>query len=277
MKNISKNLKLILLSLSLFVSNATASPLCYEPGWFGSLGFTGYSFHYKEKKEDNSFLMQDTGGLYGFFYSLGYKPQCMDLRFAVDGYFSWGDDIHYKSVGSGESKNNNKFKAAEVRLLGFCPWQLAPDLTLEGYTGYGGRVLANDCYDMVTTTGHSGYWRDSRYSYIPLGARMIKLLNLNCDMYLIGHLEYDWFLSGKQYSDIRGGVTNHQHSGYGARAGVDLQIPTGYANLDVLLGVFIRHWNIKDSTVNVSRNGSSGWYEPRNTTNEIGVNIGLVF
>lgn len=257
------------------MSSATANTRYAEPGWTGDFGLTGYYYHYQERSHlDNSFLMRDKGPMYGFYYSFGYHPECMDLRVAMEGFFAWSNSIKYKSNGTGTSKNE-KYSTAEWRLLGSYPWQLANCWTVEGYTGYGLRYVFNNGYGTQSSTGHFGYDRESEYNYIPLGVRLIK--DLQSDMYLIGHLEYDWFLSGTQISHIAGSVENHQDSGFGARAGADLYIPSNCAYFDYLIGTYIRFWNIKDSTINTSSLGYFTGLEPRNKTYEIGIRFGLVF
>lgn len=250
-----------------------ASPLCVEPGWYGDFGFTGYRAHYQEKDQDSSFLMKLTGPFYGYFYRLGYQFACTDFRIDIEGYHSWGK-MRYASVRTGESYGH-KDEASEIRLLGYYPWYYLNDVTIEGYSGIGGRYLEDNSYDSITTTGHQGYWRTSRYTYIPVGLRFIK--SLNCERFLIAHLEYDFFTSGKQNSYIVGYGVNDQKSGRGLRAGLDFQMPTGYKDLDLILGGFIRYWSIKDSDKNLTTNGRWVYWEPRNKTYEIGVKIGVVF
>lgn len=277
MKKIILSILLALATSFALVTSAgvSAQPRFAQPGWFGDLGLEGYHYNYRERSyRDNSFLMKDTGPMYGLYYGLGYQPECIALRIALEGEIAWGDKIHYQSKSSGES-SNEKYVRSELRLLGFYPWALSEQLTLEGYMGLGGRYVENDGWNTITTTGHVGYLRESTYSYAPIGIRIIK--DLDCCMYLIGYVEYDWFLSGHQYSGLQGGVNNTQDSGYGARLGLDLHIPSSFQAFDYNVGMFVRHWNIKDSSINTSNNGRFTGLEPRNRTYEIGVKVGLVF
>lgn len=266
---------LLLLVVMVVTSPVNANMRYSDPGWSGDLGLTGYYYHYQEKNtDDNSFFMRDKGPLYGFYYSFGYQFECTLLRLAADGFYAGGSSIRYKSAGTDQAKNL-EYTALELRLLASYPWTLQNGWTLEGYTGLGARVVHDHGYNTFSSTGHLGYDRVSSYSYAPIGLRFIK--PFGCDMHFIGHVEYDWFLAGVQRSYIDGVLENDQDHGFGLRAGVDLYIPSRFAYFDYLVGTFIRYWHIGDSTVNTSSLGHMTGLEPKNTTYEIGIRIGLVF
>lgn len=251
------------------------NPRFPQPGnWFVDLGFTGYYYRYEERSHsDNSFFMRFTGPMYGYYYAIGYQPKCTNFRFALEGYQTWGSNLHYKSAGTGNAYDHD-FNTAESRLLAFYPWDLNPDWAVEMYSGIGGRFVENDGYNSVSTTGAVGYVRHSHYTYLPIGLRFIR--QINC-AYVITHLEYDVFIEGKQDSYLYGGISNRQDSGVGLRAGLDLQLPSCFKGCDFLVGTFVRYWSIKDSTINADSIGRSYWLEPRNRTFEVGARIGVVF
>lgn len=245
-----------------------------EPGWFGDLGLEGDYYAYQEKINGRQFFMNDKGAMYGLYYAFGYQPKCTDFRFAIDGRIVAGSRIHYKSASSGTLKNSH-YTITENRLLGFYPWQLDNTWIIEGYTGIGNRHANNDDRGLYTSTNAYTYLRHSQYTYIPIGMRVIK--ELANDLSVATHLEYDWFLSGTQKSYFQGMLNNRQRHGYGVRAGVDVYIPSCYTAFNYMIGAFVRHWNIKDSTVNISTNGRFVGYEPKNRTTELGIRFGLVF
>lgn len=257
---------------SLAISSAVFANQAHRtPGWFADFGLEGYRYNYEETVKDQ-FLMSDKGPMYGIYYGFGYQPECMDLRFAVEGRNAWSRSIHYTSARTGSYDNAN-YKVLELRLLAFYPWHLDGGWTLEGYSGIAGRSLINDDYGTRTNTGAIGYYRSSNYVYLPVGLRVIKEID---DMQLVTHLEYDWFMRGRQYSGVDGGVTNNQNEGYGFRMGLDLYIPACNQSFDYMVGAFLRYWDIEDSE-EVQGIFRRGWYEPKNTTTEVGIRVGLVF
>ena len=78
-------------------------------------------------------------------------------------------------------------------------------LSLEGsslrttpYIGGGFRYLLNASGLQQSSTGHSGYDRESRYIYIPMGIN-IETKPVN-ESYLSFRAEYDYFVYGQQTS-----------------------------------------------------------------------------
>ncbi len=270
----SKLKSFAILALSLVTGSAIADLRYYEPGFNGDLGLTGYHYHYRELDRKNRFLMQDSGPLYGIYYSLGYTPECQVFRFSLEGSYSFGDNIRYRSRDTG-SNNSEKYAISEMRLLSYFMLPMSNGNMLEPYVGIAGRYVRNDGNNSLSSTGHYGYLRESHYSYVPFGVKLVT--PLASDMQLISHVEYDWFLGGRQRSHINGVVHNLQKRGMGARAGFDLYIPSQFECFDYLVGTFVRYWNIKDSTVNRSTGGRFVGYEPRNKTWEFGFRAGLVF
>lgn len=267
--------KVIVTVLLLILSVSASANMRYnDPGWSSDLGLTGYYYRYNERSsKDNKFFMCDKGPMYGFYYNFGYQCDCL-VRIAMEGYYTWTNNIHYKSRGTGRQKNV-KYTSAELRFLGSYPWALNCGWTVEGYTGLAARSVFNPGYNTFTTTGAMGYDRHSSYDYIPIGTRFIK--PFACDTHFIAHVEYDWFLSGTQTSYFDGVLKNAQHKGFGLRTGVDFYIPSRFEYFDYLVGTFVRYWKIGNSTVNTSSRGHFRGLEPKNTTVEVGIRLGLVF
>lgn len=255
---------------------AIAMPLESEPGLHPSFGLEGYHYNYRETF-NGQYFMDDQGFKYGVYYGLSYQPSNTAFRFAFEGRNAWSSKIRYRSSGTGHHNNSN-YQVFETRLLGLYPITCCNQWTLEGYTGLGGRFVANDDEGLLTSTGHSLYLRHSTYAYIPIGARAIK--EFDNGIQLVGHVEYDWFLRGMQKSkfDDTFIINNQQHRGYGARAGVDLQIPSSTC-VNYTIGAFVRHWNIAKSKAHTFEtvNYRIDFFEPKNNTYEVGVRVGMVF
>jgi hypothetical protein len=271
-----KSLSLTLLAISTLSSlPLSARPSMENPGFFGDIGLEAFYYRYREVLQNDEFFMQDSGPMYGFYYSFGYQPACMAFRFSLDGHFNGSNSIRYESNGTGEM-DNCSYTVNELRLLGTYSWDLQNQWKVEPYTGLAARYLVNDDFDKVSNSGHIGWLRTSTYTYIPVGLRFVNDIE---DMQAILHLEYDWFIKGRQVSrSFNSYYNNEQHHGFGARMGVDLLIPSSLGCFDYNVGAFIRYWNIEASTVNVNLlNGTRVGWEPKNTTYEIGLRLGLSF
>lgn len=106
-------------------------------------------------------------------------------------------EVDYSSPGSGDLNNIPDFMAEFRFLLGAdVPASEASFLT--PYTGIGYRYLNDDSSGMTSTTGASGYERESNYFYSPAG---IEAFYLPGEWLVSGDdLEYDIFWRGKQIS-----------------------------------------------------------------------------
>ena len=133
------------------------------------------------------------------------------------------------------------------------------------FIGLGGRYLYNASGYMLSSTGHAGYDRISRYLYVPIGIRSTNVVGKEIRVFTI---EYDYFLQGIQESKLSqvsssyNDITNSQENGYG------IKITAGFFNQDLNLDgyeFYLDLWEIDDSKP------SAGFYEPKNTTTEFGV------
>ena len=154
--------------------------------------------------------------------------------------------------------------------------------TVTPFTGIGARYLNDDTGGRVTSVGHYGYERESRYFYTPIGLETSFILN---PRWTFGaSIEYDYLLKGYQtshlsdvdlgYSDIK----NRQTDGYGYRGALRLERKT--EQLDIILESFARKWKISDSEIEpVFYNGVLvGYgYEPKNESTEYGLKAGIKF
>ena len=144
-------------------------------------------------------------------------------------------------------------------------------MAVDAFIGFGFRRLFNALAGTVTSTGASGYDRESRYYYMPLA--LDARLDLHNSWLINPVLEYDLLLRGQQISYLSDvglrDVTNNQNSGYGLRISMRIVKSTKYLNLFV--EPFMRYWHIGQSSIN------GGGFEPENNTREIGSKLGIEF
>jgi len=167
-------------------------------------------------------------------------------------------------------------------------WALSP------YTGVGARHLSNG------TSGIKGY-RTDNYLYLPFGAAVRT--EIASRHVLSVNVEYDRLVRGWQKtrdSAFGGGEVDatptapaftidgftdtafDQHGGWALRASAKYQLTPHWS-----LEPYYIHWSVEDSPANaetvtftvnnVAAHEHLGFYEPHNTTNEVGVRLGLRF
>ena len=132
------------------------------------------------------------------------------------------------------------------------------------YIGLGARYLYNASGYRLSSTGHAGYDRISRYLYAPVG---IRIANENINTAIIFNLEFDYFIQGIQESKLsqvgpsHSDITNSQDSGYG------IKLTAGFFDVQKDKGgfeLYVDLWDIDDSKP------AFGFYEPKNVTTEFG-------
>ena len=191
-----------------------------------------------------------------------------DLRYAFG-------TVDYNSNGTGSASGEPDWYI-EVRSLVGKDWWVKGTV-LSPYTGLGYRFLFNDGRG-VTSTGASGYRRESNYVYLPLG--ISDRIRLTEQSSLESKLEYDYLLSGRQISRLAdtelgfSNVTNNQHRGYG------LKLSVMYQRNNWAIGNYLHYWNIGQSeSAILYRNGTlygTAW-EPKNNTVEFGFKVSQKF
>lgn len=246
----------------------------------------GPSFYYFKYEEPG--LMQNTGMMAGIKGSYTYKTF---MQFKAEADMAYGIvDYESNNTGKADNEDNSLF---EPRILAGYDFfnngseEKKSSFSFVPYIGLGYRYLNNDSSGKTTTTGHSGYERESNYIYSPMGIEFTKLFGLEesdskWSIGLIG--EYDCFIWGRQISHLSdvnsnfGDIKNTQKKGYGFRA--SLKIKKQSEKIDFVIEPFFRYWNIKKSEEkNIYYSGSIwgyGW-EPKNNTQEIGFNISVLF
>lgn len=198
-----------------------------------------------------------------------------ELRYA-------GGRVDYTSNGTGSSSGEPDWYIEGRALIGN-DWPLNA-ATVSPYIGLGYRFLLNDGRG-ITSTGATGYRRESTYLYLPVG--IILRTGLDSGDEMAGSFEYDHLLSGNQFtklSDVGAGygdLDNKQNKGYGVK------LRLSYATAHWSFGPYLHYWNIADSDwkplyqfgVPVFDNNGNpdGGIEPSNRTTEIGLEFNQPF
>ena len=130
------------------------------------------------------------------------------------------------------------------------------------FSGIGGRYLLNASGHKLSSTGHAGYDRESRYVYIPFG------INFETESWELRG-EYLYFLYGQQTSYLSDAgnypdITNDQEEGSGLKLTAKYYVEDGFG-----YEFYMDYWDIADSKLDTTGN----FMEPRNTTSETGIRL----
>ena len=184
----------------------------------------------------------------------------------ADGRFAMGSADY---EGSGTSKDHADY-ISEIRAVAGYDFMFG-GFALSPYAGLGYRYLYNDLRGF-SSTGASGYRRNSHYLYMPVGVN--PRFRVGDTDQIAMTFEYDQLLTGRQFSqlsDVSGypDLDNDQNAGFGLRGEVMYQWPRWS------FGPFFNYWNINQSET-VCATGGVGTIcgvEPHNQTYEFGVQL----
>jgi hypothetical protein len=254
----------VLATFTIFAAQAEGLTLKTRQGF--QLGAEVSSYGYEEVVNDAPFVnargnkLGLTSNYTGTFDNDSFVT--LDFRYA-------SGLVEYEGSGTASGADH----VTDLRLMGGIDFA-RQGYTLSPFAGLGHRSLHNDIAGL-TTTGSSGYRRDSTYVYVPLGvAHRVPAF----DGRIVSTLEYDYLLQGTQVSHLGdaggpGDITNLQPNGFGLRLGV------AYETLHWTTSAFYQQWNIarsEDATA-----VGNGWiavgYEPQNTTREFGLAVKYMF
>ena len=221
--------------------------------------------HYKYEEEVNgAFFMSDESD--PLFLSVGIRDwkkgliEPTELMYTAE--LTYGQ-TEYNSASTG-TLIKDYYKARFETLLSYNYEGVSP------FLGLGYRWLYDDSGGLVSSTGHTGYDRQSQYLYLPLGI----ITQLTDELTFKG--QYNLFLSGKQTSYLStfsascGDVENNQNDGYGFDSALNYSLDE-----DISIYGFYRYWDIADSDPNtvVCAGSILTAKEPKNTTAETGIGI----
>jgi hypothetical protein len=227
------------------------------------------ALQYSNYKYEEPDLMTNKGSKFGVEINSSKKNYDYfltgSLRYAVG-------DVKY--TGSGTSSGNEDH-LWDLRLVG------GKDIDIKNYVfapyiGLGRRNLFNDLRG-TSSTGAVGYRRNSEYIYNLIGVS--HRVKLDGESRITTTIEYNNLFSGRQksylsdvsaaYAAVFGDPVNKQTKGHGGK------VSLSYERSNWSTGIFYSRWNIGDSQVNTFTSGGTTYsvYEPKNNTNEIGVQV----
>ena len=222
------------------------------------LGIQGSSYKYEEPNFAK--LEGDRIGLVGAFTYVG--PDLWYSRF--EGRYSYGK-LDYTGSGTMPDVPDQLLEVRAAAGKDFRHW----GVVWSPYVGVGVRFLHSDSRG-TTSTGQSGYRRESRYFYFPLGFTV--RVPMGGDWVFAPQLEYEAFANGNQrtyLSDVNPGlpdINNDQNHGYGNRGRL------AFEHKSWSFAAWFEYWNIRDSEVQPIGGGYVA-LEPANSTKEYGVEL----
>ncbi len=221
--------------------------------------YFGTKIYEERHPVDNSFFMSQDGYMIGFLYnSENYETGFYTgskTRLAAG-------EVDYQSNGTGTMSGIPDYQFETTGYIGSSLYEKG-NIRSTIFSGLGFRYLLNASGLQQSSTGHSGYDRESRYIYLPFG---INYENNSWEL----RGEYLYFLYGQQTSYLSQvspnfpDITNDQEDGSGMKL-------TAKKYLDEGLGFefYMDYWDIADSKLDTTGN----FMEPRNTTSETGFRI----
>ena len=219
--------------------------------------YFGTKIYEERHPVDNSFFMSQEGWMIG----LNTNSEKYDNETYV-GFRNRlaAGQVDYTSAGTGTLSAIPDYQFETTAYLGI-PFEGSNSRTTL-FSGLGFRYLLNASGLKQSSTGHSGYDRESRYIYMPIG------INFETGQWELRG-EYLYFLYGQQTSKISQvgnytDVTNDQEEGSGIKMTAKY-----YVEKDFGYEFYMDYWDIADSKLDVTGN----FMEPRNTTSETGIRI----
>jgi len=220
--------------------------------------YFGSKIYEERHPVDNSFFMSQDGWMIGLNSNEETYEDSSYLGFK--NRLAYGQ-VDYRSAGTGTMAGVPDYQFETTGYLGV-PYEGSNSRTTI-FSGLGFRYLLNASGLKQSTTGHSGYDRESRYVYVPIG------LNYEKGQWEFRG-EYLYFLYGQQTSKISqvsasfSDVTNDQEEGSGLKLTAKY-----YSDQNFGYEFYMDYWDIADSKLDVTGN----FMEPRNTTSESGIRI----
>lgn len=236
-----------------------ASPYTYE------LGVTTHREIYSEYLGDGSKLMQEEAWMTGVKGSVTRDFKDIGGKLVLTGELALGRANY---TGSYMGGNYGDVQVSNInRNLVTVTGMYKHSAPLWNGLGVGAGLGYRRLVDNLQEAGSGGYKRTNDRLYLILGVEQAIQFKT---WTVTPALQYKHILVSKQTSDVMGGITVSQHRGYGAEASVAFARKGDKYN--TIITPYYRMWDIKDSSVD-----STGAYEPRNKTKEVGVSLTVQF
>ncbi|MBU3943001.1 hypothetical protein KKA24_03395 [Patescibacteria group bacterium] len=242
------------------------------------IAFEVYEFDYEEEPD----LMGENGTIFGIAGEYTFRDwiknsSCLDMMFRAEARCAFGK-VDYDGAyqdGTPFSYSGIDDTTFEIRgLAGLDRFILDDKVLATAYIGLGFRQLDDNAGVM-----DGGYDRQSQYLYFPIGCEFVLQSQNNwlCTL----NAEYNHLINGRQTSELSaldisglGDVKNKQKHGNGFRGSARFDYKVD-GKKKFFIEPYVRLWRVGDSEVETS--GIYAIMEPKNTTREIGVNVGIPF
>ena len=220
--------------------------------------YFGTKIYEERHPVDNSFFMSQDGWMIGI--NTNSETYSDETYFGFKNRLGVGE-VNYTSAGTGTMTGIPDYQFETTGYFGI-PMERSNSRTTI-FSGLGFRYLLNASGLKLSSTGHSGYDRESRYVYLPIG------VNHESGPWEFRG-EYLYLLYGEQISKISqvsnnySDITNDQEDGSGIKLTAKY-----YSDKNFGYELYMDYWDIADSKLDVSGN----FMEPRNTTSETGLRV----
>jgi len=216
--------------------------------------YFGTKIYEERHPVDNSFFMSQFGYMLGLVYNAGdYESGFYigsNTRVAAG-------EVDYQSNGTGTMSGIPDYQFETTGYIGSSLYEKGDNRSTI-FSGLGFRYLLNASGLRQSSTGHSGYDRESRYIYMPFG------INYETKSWELRG-EYLYFLYGQQTSYLSQvssnypDITNDQEDGSGIKLTAKNYLNEGFG-----YEFYMDYWDIADSKLDTTGN----FIEPRNTTSK---------
>lgn len=229
-----------------------------------TIGVGGHSETYKERVGGAPF-MKETAKMYGVVG--GVWIPIKDSLYSVDlsGEYNKGKS-KYTGAYQGGEYGSVKAKKQDRKM-----YRVSATLKRDLPSFYNARVGAGLDYrylkDNLDQAGPGGYVRENKTTWAHVTIE--KSFDLGSQWSMTPDTKVSYLLKGTQTAEIGSKVKMKQNKGMGVELGVGFT--KTYANHDLTIRPYYRHMDIKRSKV------SNGMFEPRNKTQEAGIQLLFTF
>ena len=157
-------MKHLKLPFIIFLISFSSHSYSFETKKFGIGTYLSTKIYEERNPVDNTFFMDQSGFMLGLvangdnFTESSYLGYSARLGVGL---------VDYTSAGTGTMQDIPDYHA-ELNLYAGIPFQKF-DLRITPFAGFGYRYLLNASGQKLSSNGYSGYDRESRYFYMPLG------------------------------------------------------------------------------------------------------------
>ena len=231
-------------------------------------------FEYRERG-----VMTQDGALAGVGGALVHSWPESQLRFRLAGDLRAGTTDYDGQTQDGrptESEADDAVLRAEA-LLGWSLFEDAPAGNLLAFGGLGVRNWGQDLKDGRTEDGDraGGYGRGHRYVYLPVGGHWSNDLSDRVGVHATA--SYQVLLRGRATADLSDidprlsdlSLPMNDGAGYRLAGGLSYALRV----ITLTSEIYYQRWDIEES--DSRRSGGFEWIEPENSTDELGLRVGV--